>query len=397
MHNAMSEPLLNDGLAQTTLYPLDLRVTHAQGSRLFLDNGSSVIDFISGIGASSFGHSHPEITQALHEQVDKHLHVMVYGEMRQSAQDEAAMALLDLLPPNLDSVYFVNSGAEAIDAAMKLVRRTTRRQKIIAFKGGYHGNTFGALSVSSNAERKAPFHPLVGGIELLEWNDHASLELIDEHTAGVLVETIQGDAGIRIPDSDWITKLRDRCTETGAQLILDEIQCGFGRTGKAFAFEHFQIVPDHLCLGKALGGGMPMGALVSTRKHLQQFAHSPSLGHITTFGGHPVPCAASAVASKLLKQTNWDRVEAVGKKIESTLLGCSNVVALRRKGLYIAVELGSAEQVNRVVQTCLERGVLLFYFLSTPHAFRIAPPLNINDEDLQAALSTIVDVIEAIA
>ena len=389
----MSERLLNDGLAQTTLYPLDLRVINAKGSRLYLESGREIIDFISGIGASSFGHGQPEITKAIHEQVDKHLHVMVYGELRQSAQDQAASALLDLLPPALDSVYFVNSGAEAIDAAMKLVRRTTGRTKIIAFTGGYHGNTFGALSVSSNAERKAPFHPLVGGIELLEWNDPQALQSIDNDTAGVLVETIQGDAGIRIPDHSWMSALRNRCTTTGAQLILDEIQCGFGRTGKAFAFEHFQVVPDHLCLGKALGGGMPIGALVSSRDHLRQFAHSPSLGHITTFGGHPVPCAASAVACRLLQQIDWDRVEAVGQRIESTLLGCSEVVALRRKGLYIAVELSSADEVNRVVQKCLEHGVLLFYFLSTPHAFRIAPPLNISDLDLNEALATITSVI----
>lgn len=391
----MSEPLLKDGLAQTTLYPLDLRVTRAEGSRLYLDTGQEVIDFISGIGASSFGHSHPLIKQAIHDQVDKHLHVMVYGELRQTAQDQAAKALLALLPSSLNSVYFVNSGAEAIDAAMKLVRRTTGRQKLISFTGGYHGNTFGALSVSSNAERKAPFHPLVGGIELIEWNRHDALSAIDETTAGVLVETIQGDAGIRIPDDEWIHALRERCTQTGAQLILDEIQCGFGRTGRPFAFEHFGVAPDLLCLGKALGGGMPMGALVAHRDMIQQFAHTPSLGHITTFGGHPVPCAASAVASTLLSQVDWSRVEAVGQRIESELMACEGVMDLRRKGLYIAVELTSADEVNRVVQRCLQKGVLLFYFLSTPHAFRIAPPLNINDADLEEALQTITSVIQS--
>lgn len=391
----MSEPLLKDGLAQTTLYPLDLRVTRAEGSRLYLDTGQEVIDFISGIGASSFGHSHPLIKQAIHDQVDKHLHVMVYGELRQTAQDQAAKALLALLPSSLNSVYFVNSGAEAIDAAMKLVRRTTGRQKLISFTGGYHGNTFGALSVSSNAERKAPFHPLVGGIELIEWNRHDALSAIDETTAGVLVETIQGDAGIRIPDDEWIHALRERCTQTGAQLILDEIQCGFGRTGRPFAFEHFGVAPDLLCLGKALGGGMPMGALVAHRDMIQQFAHTPSLGHITTFGGHPVPCAASAVASTLLSQVDWSRVEAVGQRIESELMACEGVMDLRRKGLYIAVELTSADEVNRVVQRCLQKGVLLFYFLSTPHAFRIAPPLNINDADLAEALQTITSVIQS--
>lgn len=391
----MREALLNDGLAQTTLHPLDLRVTHAKGSRLYLDDGTEMIDFISGIGASSFGHGHPSILSAIHEQVDQHLHVMVYGEMRQSAQDRAAQALLNLLPADLDAVYFVNSGAEAVDASLKLVRRVTGRSKLIAFKGGYHGNTFGALSVSSNAERKAPFEPLVGNVEHLEWNELGALQRIDSSVAGVIVETVQGDAGIRIPSSEWIRALRDRCNEVGAHLILDEIQCGFGRTGKPFAFEHYGIEPDHLCLGKALGGGMPMGALVSNKVHMQQFAHTPSLGHITTFGGHPVPCAASAVASELLNELDWGRVEHVGQRIESALESCSHVQAIRRLGLYIAVELDSAERVNRVIDACLSKGVLVFFFLSTPNAFRIAPPLNIQDADVEEALNILTNCIQS--
>jgi len=393
----MNDELLRDGLAQTTLHPLGLRVSHAIGSRLVLENGKEIIDFISGIGASSFGHGHPEITKAIHQQVDNHLHVMVYGEIRQTAQDDAAKQLLDLLPAALDAVYFVNSGAEAIDAAMKLVRRVTNRSKIIAFTGGYHGNTFGALSVSSNSDRKVPFAPLVGDVELIEWNNLDELHAIDSSVAGVIVETIQGDAGVRIPSAAWFEGLREKCTRAGAHLVLDEIQCGFGRTGRPFAFEHFGIVPDHLCLGKALGGGMPMGALVSDKANLEKFAHSPSLGHITTFGGHPVPCAASAVASRLLKQMDWDRVERIGAAIEKTLVACSRVCAVRRKGLYIAVELDSSDAVNDVIQQALREGVLIFYFLSTPHAFRIAPPLNISDEDLNEALTTLVRCINQTA
>lgn len=393
----MNDELLRDGLAQTTLHPLGLRVSHAIGSRLVLENGKEIIDFISGIGASSFGHGHPEITKAIHQQVDNHLHVMVYGEIRQTAQDDAAKQLLDLLPAALDAVYFVNSGAEAIDAAMKLVRRVTNRSKIIAFTGGYHGNTFGALSVSSNSDRKVPFAPLVGDVELIEWNNLDELHAIDSSVAGVIVETIQGDAGVRIPSAAWLEGLREKCARAGAHLVLDEIQCGFGRTGRPFAFEHFGIVPDHLCLGKALGGGMPMGALVSDKANLEKFAHSPSLGHITTFGGHPVPCAASAVASRLLKQMDWDRVERIGAAIEKTLVACSRVCAVRRKGLYIAVELDSSDAVNDVIQQALREGVLIFYFLSTPHAFRIAPPLNISDEDLNEALTTLVRCINQTA
>lgn len=391
----MSETFLSDGLAQTTLYPLDLRVTHAKGSRLYLDDGREIIDFISGIGASSFGHGHSDILSAIHEQVDRHLHVMVYGEIRQTAQDHAASALLELLPDALDAVYFVNSGAEAVDASLKLVRRVTGRSKLIAFKGGYHGNTFGALSVSANAERKAPFEPLVGDVDLVEWNQLDALRRIDPTVAGVIVETIQGDAGIRIPSMEWMSALRSRCSEVGAHLILDEIQCGFGRTGKAFAFEHYGIEPDHLCLGKALGGGMPMGALVSSKAHMRQLAHAPSLGHITTFGGHPVPCAASAAASNLLGAMDWVRVELVGQRIESALTSCTYVQAIRRKGLYIAVELDSSERVNRVIDACLRQGVLIFFFLSTPHAFRIAPPLNIDDADVEEALEVLIKCIQA--
>ena len=390
----MNEELLRDGLAQTTLHPLGLRVEHAKGSRLTLENGKEIIDFISGIGASSFGHGHPDILSAIHEQVDKHLHVMVYGELRQTAQDEAADRLLTLLPETLDAVYFVNSGAEAIDAAMKLVRRVTHRSKIFAVEGGYHGNTYGALSVSSNSERKAPFAPLVGNIELIPWNDMEGLEAIDASVAGIIVETVQGDAGIRIPDPEWLRAIRNKCTQTGAHLVLDEIQCGFGRTGRPFAFEHFGVEPNHLCLGKALGGGMPMGALVSNKEHLQQFAHSPSLGHITTFGGHPVPCAASAAASTLLRLTDWNRVEQVGQTIEAAMRECAHVREVRRIGLFIAVELESSDAVNEVVQASMQRGVLVFYFLSTPEAFRIAPPLNINDVDLNEGLDTLIACIE---
>lgn len=392
----MSEQMLSDGLAQTTLHPLGIRVSHANGSRITLENGKEIIDFISGIGASSFGHGHSSIVNAIHKQVDKHLHVMVYGEIRQSAQDLAAHRLLGMLPDSLSAVYFVNSGAEAIDAAMKLTRRVTKRTKIIAFTGGYHGNTFGALSVSSSVERKAPFAPLVGDVELIEWNEMDGLLAIDASVAAVIVETIQGDAGIRIPDASWMRALREKCTQVGAHLILDEIQCGFGRTGRPFAFEHFGIVPDHLCLGKALGGGMPMGALVSKKAHLQQFAHSPSLGHITTFGGHPIPCAASAEASKLLKNTNWARVEQVGAIIEKTLKASEQVREVRRIGLFIAVEMASSEAVNQVVQSALEQGVLIFYFLSTPNAFRIAPPLNISDTDLHEALDTLLACLEQV-
>jgi len=390
----MNDSFLVRGLAQTTLHPLDLEVTRAKGSFLYHPDGKRTLDFISGIGVSSFGHNHPEITAAIHDQVDRHLHVMVYGEFRQTAQQQAADHLLALLPSHLNSVYFVNSGAEAIDAAMKLTRRATQRQKICSFNGGYHGNTFGALSVSANAERKRPFAPLVGDVEQLPWNDFEGLANIDESTAGVILETIQGDAGIRIPDETWMLALRKRCTDVGAKLVLDEIQCGMGRTGKAFAFEHFGIEPDYLCLGKALGGGMPMGALVAPSNEMRLFSSEPSLGHITTFGGHPVPCAASAVASGLLARMDWERVEKIGQSIEDGILATGKVQKVRRKGLYIAVELADASQVQRVVENALSQGVLIFYFLSTPQAFRIAPPLTITEEELKFGLKVLTSVLD---
>ena len=392
----MMDSLLIDGLAQTTLHPLNVRVNSAKGSYLHLENGRKILDFISGIGVSSFGHSHPDILKAIHHQVDQHLHVMVYGEFRQTAQDSAARNLLSLLPDALDAVYFLNSGAEAIDAAMKLARRTTQRRTIIGFSGGYHGNTMGALSVSSNAARKQPFQPLVGDVEILEWNDPHSIPLINETAAAVIVETVQGDAGIRIPDAEWIQNLREQCTKVNAMLILDEIQCGMGRTGRPFAFEHFDIVPDALCLGKALGGGLPMGALISSKVAMAQFASGPSLSHITTFGGHPVPCAASAVATSLLSQVDWARIERIGKAIEVNLVRFKMVQLVRRIGLYIAVQLESDEQVQAVVHEALNQGVLIFFFLSTPDAFRIAPPLTISDEELNDALEGLNRTLEIV-
>ena len=291
-----TEQLLKEGLAQTTLHPLNLRVKSASGVMIQMEDGREVIDFISGIGVSSFGHGHPAINAALKRQIDLHLHVMVYGEMRQETQDLAAVELCSLLPSSLDAVYFVNSGAEAIDGALKLARSSTGRSKIIAVEGGYHGNTFGALSVSSNQSRKAPFEPLIPEINFISWNNPTDLGVIDESIAAVIVETVQGDAGIRIPDALWLQNLRRVCSEKGVLLILDEIQCGMGRTGRPFAFEHFDVIPDILCLGKALGGGLPMGAFVSSRELMRQFATSPALSHITTFGGHPLPCASAAAA-----------------------------------------------------------------------------------------------------
>jgi acetylornithine/succinyldiaminopimelate/putrescine aminotransferase len=389
------EDFLNRGLAQTTLHPLNIEVSHARGAYIHLKDGSQILDFISGIGVSTFGHHHPEIIAALHQQIDDHLHVMVYGEARQKSQDLAAQSLLAYLPDTLDAVYFVNSGAEAIDGALKLARRITGRQKFMAMEGGYHGNTFGALSISSNRSRRAPFEPLLQGVSFIPFNDEQALEAIDTSYAAVIAETVQGDAGIRIPTATWLQKLRHRCNQTGALLILDEIQCGVGRTGKPFAFEHFGIEPDILCLGKALGGGMPLGAFVAAKQHMRQLAHDPDLGHITTFGGHPVACASSAVAMALMKKLDWDAIERRGAHMEETLIQQDGVQAVRRLGYFIAVDMESADAVHFCVEHARKNGLLIFYFLSTPHAFRIAPSLLITDAEIDHGLNVLNQALDA--
>jgi len=392
-----TEQLLKEGLAQTTLHPLNLRVKSASGVMIQMEDGREVIDFISGIGVSSFGHGHPAINAALKRQIDLHLHVMVYGEMRQETQDLAAVELCSLLPSSLDAVYFVNSGAEAIDGALKLARSSTGRSKIIAVEGGYHGNTFGALSVSSNQSRKAPFEPLIPEINFISWNNPTDLGVIDESIAAVIVETVQGDAGIRIPDALWLQNLRRVCSEKGVLLILDEIQCGMGRTGRPFAFEHFDVIPDILCLGKALGGGLPMGAFVSSRELMRQFATSPALSHITTFGGHPLPCASAAAALSLLSEIDFENIELFAHQFEYRVAQHDLVQQVRRLGAFIAVELRDAEAVEFCVQHALSHGLLIYFFLSTPNALRVAPPLIMDGATWTKATDILCHTLDACA
>ena len=382
-------------LAQTTPFPLGMEISRAQGIYLYGPNGERYIDFISGIGVSNLGHGQPTIIAAIQEQVAKHLHVMVYGEFVQSAQTQAAAKLTALLPSSLDCCYFVNSGAEAIEAAMKLVKRTTGRHQILSFEGAYHGNTQGAMSVSFNEKKKSAFRPLLPGISFLRLNHWEDLEKINDHTAGVFLETIQGDAGIRIPNPFFMKALRDRCTATGAMLVLDEIQCGMGRTGKLFAFEHYDIVPDVLVLGKALGGGMPIGAVVSSTANMRLLSHSPFLGHISTFAGHPVACAAAAAALDLYGSVDWTKIEEKGQYIYQQLSSYSCVQEIRFKGLYFAIDLIDENMVQRVVERCMQKGLITFWFLSCPWSFRIAPPIVISDEELSACLNILSDALAA--
>ena len=396
-----NNPFLSRGLASTTLHPLGLEVTGARGPWIHVQDGTRLFDAISGIGVSNFGHGNESIQRELQSQLDTHLHTMVYGEFLQGAQTRASQLLRATLPPALDGVYFLNSGAEAIDAALKLAKRVTGRTKLFAVTGGYHGNTHGALSVSSNESRKAPFRPLLPEVEFLTWNDQEDLQRIDASVACVVVETVQGDAGIRIPSVDWLQALRARCSDTGCLLILDEIQCGMGRTGKPWAFEHFGVQPDLLCMGKALGGGMPMGALAASRHHLGQFAHAPSLGHITTFGGHPMACAGAVGALTALAQTDLNAMEKRMAAWDRAIAAHPAVRHTRRIGAFMAVELDHAEAVQQAVEAGLDRsagdGVLLFWFLSVPHAFRLAPPLNACEEDMKQGLSLILSALDQVA
>jgi acetylornithine/succinyldiaminopimelate/putrescine aminotransferase len=381
-------------LAPTSPSPFLISIEKAEGIYLYGPDGKRYADLISGIGVSVVGHRHPRVIEAIHEQVDKHLHVMVYGEYIQSSVNQLADKITSLLPSQLNCCYFVNSGAEANEGALKLAKRITGRTEIISFRGSYHGSTHGALSVSGNETKKRAFRPLLPDVRFIRFNEKDDLEQITERTACVIMETIQGDAGVRIPSPDYMSALRSRCDATGTILILDEIQSGMGRTGKLFAFEHFGIVPDILTIGKAFGGGLPLGAFISDRKHMELFTHDPMLGHITTFGGNPVSCAAAvATLEVLLDDDLIGQVERKGQLIES-LLQHPSVSEIRRKGMLFAVDFESADKVSAIVNRCKENGVICYWFLSHPYSFRIAPPLTITDDEIRESCAIILDAIE---
>ncbi|MCE2997672.1 MAG: aspartate aminotransferase family protein, partial [Flammeovirgaceae bacterium] len=365
-----------------------------EGVYLFSPEGKKYLDMISGIGVSSIGHRHPRVVKAIKDQVDKHLHVMVYGEYIQSPSNLLAAKLTSLLPPTLNCCYFVNSGTEANEAALKLAKRVTGRTEIISCRKSYHGSTHGSLSVSGNEVKKRAFRPLLPDVRFIDFNKSSDLDLITQRTACVIMETIQGDAGVRVPDVAYLKAVRARCTEVGALLILDEIQCGMGRTGKLFAFEHFGIVPDVLTIAKAFGGGLPIGAFVSSYENLQLFTHNPMLGHITTFGGNPVCCASALATLQVMEDEKLlSAVEAKGKLIEH-LLRHPKIKEVRRFGLMFAFDFDSEERVNRIVQYAKEHGVICYWFLSHPYSFRIAPPLTITEAEIREACGVILAAIE---
>ena len=384
---------LND-LAQTNPNPLLIDVDYAEGIYIYDKEGNKYMDLISGVCVNNLGHNHPTIIKAIKAQIDRHMHVMVYGEFIQQAQLDLSKNLMALLPAELDCTYTLNSGTEANEAAIKLCKAFTCRSQIIAFKGAYHGSTNGSLSLSSNASRKEKFEPLLPDITFIELNEVSQLNQITNQTAGVFLETIQGDAGVQIPTKVFMLQLRQKCNETGTLLILDEIQCGMGRTGKYFAFEHYGIQPDILTLGKALGGGLPIGALVANKKILNTFRDNPTLGHITTFGGNPVPCAAAAAYCEILKNdVNLVEVERLGSLLADILAKHPEIIGYRRVGLMFAFDMKSAELVSKVVQHCLHKGLITFWFLSNPKSFRLSPPLTISEKEINKAGNAIYEAI----
>ncbi len=380
-------------LGQTNEHPFLLDIDKAKGVFLFDKSGKRYFDMISGVAVSNIGHRHPKVIQAIQDQLDKHLHVMVYGEFIQDSQLKLAENLGKILPDHLNSVYVVNSGTEANEAAIKLVRKVTGRYEIISHKGSYHGNTIGSMSISHNETKKSAFRPMMPGTKFIELNNLLDLNKITTHTAGVFLETIQGDAGVRAPSQDYIEALRRKCDQTGTLLVFDEIQCGLGRTGKNFAFEHFGITPDVLTLGKALGGGMSIGAFISSKENIQELSKNPMLGHITTFGGHPVNCAAAAAFLEVLKEFDYQEVEEKATLLENILQKSPSVKEIRRIGMMYAIDMESEAKVAQVVEKCLEKGVLTFWFLSHPNSFRLSPPLTISKEEIEEAGNLILDAM----
>lgn len=382
--------------AQTTLEPLLLEFNKASGMYLYDTEGKKYLDLIAGIGVSNVGHCHPAVVEAVKNQAESYMHIMVYGEFVQSPQVNFAKALADVLPANLNCTYFVNSGAEAVEGAMKLAKRYTHRTEIISCNNSYHGSTQGALSLMGNEEFKQAYRPLLPHIKFIEYNSLPDLDLITTNTAAVFIETIQGEAGIRIAGKAYFKALREKCTATGTLLVLDEIQCGFGRTGKLFGFEHFDIVPDILLLAKGIGGGMPIGAFISSKEIMVALATNPILGHITTFGGHPVSCAAGlATLQTILHENIVDGVTEKGELFKKLLVHPA-IKEVRGKGLMIAIEFENFETNKKIIDACIADGVISDWFLHCSNSMRVAPPLIISNEEIEYACSVILKNTELI-
>jgi acetylornithine/succinyldiaminopimelate/putrescine aminotransferase len=379
--------------AQTSAAPLAIEMVKAEGCHLWDADGKEYIDLIGGISVCNVGHRHPKVIEAIKQQLDAYLHIMVYGELVQSPQVLYATLLANHLPSSLNSVYFTSSGTEATEGAMKLAKRVTGRTEMVSFNNSYHGSTQGALSVMGSEYWRNAFRPLLPGVHHATYNSFDALELITHQTACVIAETIQAEAGVNAPLKEWIVALRNKCTATGTLLILDEIQCGFGRNGTLWAFEQFGILPDILLLGKALGGGMPLGAFIADKKLMDAFTHNPVLGHITTFGGHPVCCAAGMAAINVLLGEKLVHNVFEKEQLFRTLLHHPKIKAVRSRGLMIAVEFENFEQNKQIIDACIEKGVFTDWFLFADNCMRIAPPLTIGKEEIQKSCSIILSVL----
>ncbi|SRR5579871_701373 len=381
-------------LAQTSPSPLALEITKAEGTYLYDAGGKKYLDLIGGISVCNVGHRHPKVIEAIKKQVDEYLHVLVYGEFIQSPQVHYATFLSQHLPDSLNSVYFTNSGAEAVEGAMKLAKRATNRTQIIAFKSSYHGSTQGALSIIGDEYWRNAFRPLLPDVLHLDHNSLESLESITGKTACVIAEVVQAEKGVYTSTLEWMKSLRKKCTETGTLLILDEIQTGFGRTGSLWAFDQFEIIPDILLLGKALGGGMPLGAFIADRKLMWNLTSDPVLGHITTFGGHPVSCAAGLASTKLLLEECYINEVYKKEKLFRSLLIHPKIKSVRSAGLLIAVEFENFDTNKKVIDECIKTGVLTDWFLFAPQCLRLAPPLIITEEEIKEACLVILRAMD---
>ncbi|RTY98766.1 aspartate aminotransferase family protein [Flavobacterium sp. RSP49] len=382
--------------AQTSPYPLGMEVSHAVGSYIYDTNSKKYLDFVAGVSACTLGHQHPRVNQAIKDQLDKYSHVMVYGEYSQSPAVQYCKLLASLLPAPLDKTYLVNSGTEAIEGALKLARRTTGRSQLISCHNAYHGNTMGAMSVMGFEERKQIFRPLIPDVDFITFNNEADLQKITTKTAGIILETIQGGAGFIQPNDDYLKKVRERCTEVGAMMILDEIQPGFGRTGKLFGFQNYDVVPDIVVMGKGMGGGMPVGAFTASSAMMDLLSDNPKLGHITTFGGHPVIASACLATLQEITETNLMDEAMEKEKLFRSLLVHPLIQDIRGKGLMLAAMTQSADITNEVILKCQDKGLILFWLLFEDCAIRITPPLTISEQEIREGCSIILEVMDGI-
>ncbi len=382
--------------AQTSPHPLAIEISRANGSYIYGSDGKEYLDFVAGVSANTLGHNYPEISQAIKDQVDKYTHVMVYGEFVQQPQVDLCKLLASNLPKPLETVYLTNSGTEATEGALKLAKRFTGRSEIVAAKHGYHGNTMGSMSVCGAEEQNSAFRPLVPGIKFITFNDLNDLNKITTNTAGVILETIQGGAGFIESQNDYLKKVKDKCTEVGALLILDEIQSGIGRTGKFFGFENYNVIPDIIVAGKGLGGGMPIGAFISSFLIMDCLKQNPKLGHITTFGGHPVIAAAALATLTVLLNTDLIEQTLQKEKLFRKLLVHPLVTEIRGRGLMLAPMVESNEMASEIILKCLDRGLIMFWLLFEGKALRITPPLTISEDEIYKGCNILIEVLNEI-